>query len=313
MTDRPTADAAPAAGAPHRSRGRRLGAVVLPAIAGAALAAVAAGMQWWSAEYLDALTGPITVTLSGAACVPELIPLALVGLAGLGAALATAGPLRRLVGIVLFAAGATIAVRSAVALGAAPAGLAGSLTRPAELVGEAGLSPAGPVLATTGGLLMAVAGVLVIAGVGARPLGSKYKRTQRSGDRRPDARPAGAAADPADWWKALDAGADPTEAPAARDGAGGAGGEPAVVTRTGPDGVADTGSDDTASGPPVTTGTHSVNRADGGTRTAGPSARAGADGGAGSTGTVSEQTSRDGYHDPNAPPDLTGGAAGRGA
>ena len=55
------------------------------------MAGAAAGMQWWSAEYLDALTGPITVTLSGAACVPELIPLALVGLAGLGAALATSG------------------------------------------------------------------------------------------------------------------------------------------------------------------------------------------------------------------------------
>ncbi len=310
MTDRPTADAAPAAGAPDRSRGRRLGAVILPAIAGAALAAVAAGMQWWSAEYLDALSGPITVTLSGAACVPELIPLALVGLAGLGAALATSGPLRRLVGIVLFAAGATIAVRSALSLGAAPAGLAGSLTRPAELVGEAGLSPAGPILAMIGGLLITVAGVLVIAGVGARPLGSRYERSQRSAGRRSEARPAGGATDPADWWKALDAGADPTEAPATTDGAGD---EPAVITRADPDGLADTGSDDTASGPPVTAGTHSVNWADGGTATAGPSARAGADGGAGSTGTVSEQTSRDGYHDPNAPPDLTGGAAGRGA
>ncbi len=308
MTDRPTT-----AGAPVRSRGRRLAAVVLTAIIGAALAAVSAGMQWWSAEYLDALTGPITVTLSGATCVPELIPLALVGLAGLGAALVTSGLPRRLIGVVLLAAGATIAFRSAFSLGAPPAGLAGSLTRPAVLVGAAQRSPAGPVLAAVGGLLLAAAGVLVVAGVGARPLGSRYERSRRSAVPRAGARPPGAAADPADWWKALDAGADPTDAPPATNRVGGGGGEPAILTRTGTDGTADTGSDDTASGPRVTTGTHSVSNTDGGTGTAGVSTGAGAVGAAGSTGTVSEQTSRDGYHDPNAPPDLTGGAAGRGA
>lgn len=312
MTDRPTAGAAPGdghTGDGHARRGRGLGVVVLLAIVGAALAAVAAGLQWWSAEYLDALTGPITVTLSGAACVPELIPLALVGLAGLGAALATSGLPRRLVGIVLLAAGAIIAVRSALSFGDPPAGVAGSLTRPAELVGAAQLSPVGPVLAAVGGLLLAVAGILVIAGVGARPLGSKYERTRRSGGRRAEARPGGGAGDPADWWKALDAGADPTDALPATHGARSNEGDRETLTPTGHDRVGDTGSDDSASEPPVTTSTQSVHRAGGATGAAGPSAH----GGPGSSGTVSEQTSRDGYHDPNAPPDLTGGAASRGA
>ena len=93
----------PAAGAAHRShpsasRGRQLGLVAILAVAGAGLAAIAAALTWWSADYVDPLSGALTITASGAACVPELIPLALVALAGFGAALATRGVPRRIVG-----------------------------------------------------------------------------------------------------------------------------------------------------------------------------------------------------------------------
>ncbi len=207
-------DATPAAVGPPRGRhsGRQLAVVVLCGVLGAALVAIAAALTWWSADYADPLTGPLTVTLAGGSCVPELVPLALVGLAGLGASLATRGLPRRLVGLVLLASGVTVAVRSGLSLTAGPRGpgaLAGALTRPAEPVGAAQLHPVGPLLAVIGGVLLAVAGLLVLLGVGARRLGARYERTRRAVDARTE---RGIALEQADWWKALDAGADPTAA-----------------------------------------------------------------------------------------------------
>jgi uncharacterized membrane protein (TIGR02234 family) len=211
------------------TRSRQLGLVAILTLAGAALAAAAAAMTWWSADYADPLSGAVTVTLSGAACVPELIPLALVSLAGFGAALATRGVPRRLVGIVLLACGAAIAVRAAMAVGEPPTALAGSLTRPADVVGAAQSHVFGPILAILAGLMLAAAGVMIGIGVGARQrLGSQYDAptvttASPAGRRSSQAVPGEAKADagevdPGDWWKALDAGADPTvDAPAVSD------------------------------------------------------------------------------------------------
>jgi len=177
------------------------------AVAGAALAAVGAALTWWSADYLDPLTGPLVIRLSGADSVPELIPLALVGLAGLGAALATHGIPRRLVGVVLLVCGGVIAARSVLSVGGPPAALAGSLSRPADPVGAAQLHPVGPALAVLGGLLLATAGVLVVLGRGARArMGGRYDAPTRA----TAAVAADPTADPENWWKVLDAGADPT-------------------------------------------------------------------------------------------------------
>jgi uncharacterized membrane protein (TIGR02234 family) len=209
--------AAPTASQPARS-GRRLAVVVLCGVLGAALVAIAAALTWWSADYTDPLTGPLTVALAGGSVVPELVPLTLVGLAGLGASLATGGVPRRLVGLVLVACGVTVTVRSVLAFTAGPDGpaaLAGSLTRPADPVGAAQLHPVGPLLAVIGGVLLGVAGLLVVLGVGARRLGARYERTARPGQARTE---RDAALEQADWWKALDAGADPTAAdPTAAD------------------------------------------------------------------------------------------------
>ena len=184
------------------------------AVAGAALAAVGAALTWWSADYLDPLTGPLVVTLSGADSVPELIPLALVGLAGLGAALATHGIPRRLVGVVLLVCGGVITVRSVLSVGSPPAALAGSLSRPADPVGAAQVHPVGPALAVLGGLLLASAGVLVVLGRGARArMGGRYDAPTRAATAAVAADPTG---DPENWWKVLDAGADPTADPTAR-------------------------------------------------------------------------------------------------
>ena len=145
------------------------------AVAGAAIAAIAAAVTWWSADYQDSLTGPLTISVTGGSAVPELVPLALVALAGFGAALATHGTVRRLVGVVLLLCGAAIAVRSALSFGDQPAALVTSLSRPATAVGSPQLHAIGPALGVLGGLLLVAAGGLITAGRGARQrLGPKY-------------------------------------------------------------------------------------------------------------------------------------------
>ncbi len=268
-------------------RGRRVVVVLLVGLGGAALVAISAGVTWWSAEYVDPLTGPLTVTLSGASCLPELVPLALVGLAGLGAALATGGVARRLVGLVLLAAGIAVTARAAFSFGTPPSGLAGSLTRPAQLVGEAQLHALGPALALLGGILLTAAGVLVALGVGARRLGARYDRT--AGRRSTGTGDAGAL-EQGDWWKALDAGTDPTDgAPRTAtgsdpevDGTGGSASE--VVGATGGD-----------VGTASATGSATAPGSGSGSDPTLPRTKSGSAG-----GTVSEQTSADGYDDPQA-------------
>ena len=194
-------------------RRRQLGLVAVLAVAGAAIAAVAAALTWWSADYVDPLTGPLTVAVTGAEALPELIPLALVGLAGFGAALATRGWARRLVGVVVAACGLVVLVRSATLFGAAPTQLVTDLVRPADPVGDPQLHALGPTLGVAGGFLLAASGLAIVIGMGARRLGSRYDAPSRSSTAAAAGAADGAPADPADWWKALDAGADPTDQP----------------------------------------------------------------------------------------------------
>ncbi len=234
---------------PRSTAARRPVALAALVLLGAAACAAGSAMTWWTADYLDPLTGPLTLTASGADCCPELVPVALVALAGFGATLATQGWLRRLVGVVLLAGGLLVAVRAVTAMTAVPATLPGGLVRPADPVGPAQLHPAGPILAVTGGVLIAVAGVLVAAGRGAyRRLGARYDAPSKaappatpSATTAPPATPTTPAtttprprpthpdtatdiassdpgsSDPGDWWKALDAGTDPTD-PTVSDG-----------------------------------------------------------------------------------------------
>lgn len=201
-------------------------------LAGAAACAGAAAMTSWTADYVDALTGPLTLTASGADCLPELVPLALIALAGFGATLASQGWLRRVVGLILLAGGLLAAVRAGSAIARVPAVLTGSLVRPADPAGPAQLHPAGPLLALTGGVLIALAGALVAAGLGGRRrLGARYDAPTTGAAGASEAArgatgPGAEAAVPGapestdigDWWKALDAGADPTVANGSESG-----------------------------------------------------------------------------------------------
>jgi uncharacterized membrane protein (TIGR02234 family) len=196
--------------------------IAVCAVLGAALAAVSAGLTWWTEDFADALTGPVTITASGSSVVPALVPVALVALAGLGAALATHGVLRRIVGVILVLGGALVAVRCGLALGSAPASLVQDLPRPADPVGAARLSPLGPLLGIAGGLLIAAAGGLIVAGRGARRMSTRYEApgsveaaTRAEGAGTTAGRTADAGQSTDDWWRAMDAGSDPTEGPEA--------------------------------------------------------------------------------------------------
>ena len=107
-------------------------------------------MTWWTADYVDPLTGPLTLTASGADCLPELVPVALVALAGFGATLATQGWVRRLVGVVLLAGGLLVTARWVMGMTGAPASTSPATTtvarRPGRFDAAAGGAVIGPPL-----------------------------------------------------------------------------------------------------------------------------------------------------------------------
>ncbi len=199
---------------PRRGAGAAVLAVLL--VVGAVALVVGAGLTWWTQTHLDSLAGSVTVKAKGSQTDALLIPVALLALAGFGAALATTGLLRRLVGVVLVLGGAWAATLAIIGLWQAPASLHTDLTRPPLSSSPPQLHPAGALVAALGGLLVALAGILVISGFGARrALGARYDAP--TGRRVPVAVPTSLAvdADPegaAGWWKALDAGQDPTAA-----------------------------------------------------------------------------------------------------
>lgn len=176
-----------------------------------ALLLVAAGLLWGSSRldwlhptYDTPLRGRVVVEVTGAAWQPALVPLAVLALAGMAAALATAGVARRLVGGLLAVAGVWAVVLAAGAGLLGPPAVAGLPDAPAggRLVAVAVL-PSGPLLAGPAGLALALAGGLLVLREAALPrLGARYSAPgQRRRTRSPDR----------GMWDALDAGLDPTD------------------------------------------------------------------------------------------------------
>lgn len=154
-----------------RGRRRALGWV------GVALAAAAA--LFWGASAV----GPERTTE------PAALPgLALVALAGIAAVVATSGVARRVVGVLLGAAGTVVVLVAAIVVASST-------------------PPAAPLLAFAGGLLLAAAGGFVLvceprlARLGARYAASHAQAAQADPDRAA--------------WAALDEGRDPTADPTA--------------------------------------------------------------------------------------------------
>ncbi|MFY1637571.1 Trp biosynthesis-associated membrane protein [Solwaraspora sp. WMMB335] len=192
--------------------GRR-GLVVSVAVclAGSGLALYAAGRGWAVVNTERPTPLPDVVTVrTGAQLLPWLPAVALVGLAGAGAVLATRGWPRRLVGVLLAGAGAVLAAGSS-------AFIAGMVAVDDSAAGTVRTVVSWPVAAAGGAVLLVAGGLSTILRSGPWPaMGARYERS--AGRRRPD-RPAGPAGSTShtragstlDAWNALDRGEDPTD------------------------------------------------------------------------------------------------------
>lgn len=199
--------------APSRRRPGALAISVVAAVLGVAAVAGASALTWWTAAWSDPLVGAVITTARGTDTVPELLPVALVGLAGWAAAAAVRGPWRRVVGVVLALAGAWLAVRAVLGALDPPGVLTSVLVRPADPVGDPVRQWAGPGLAVLGGLLLVAAGLVLALRrpSPARPVGGPPATAPTAGTGAARRRDAGDTTD--DWWKDLDAGRDPTLRP----------------------------------------------------------------------------------------------------
>ena len=178
---------------PKASR-RPLWMIIVGLLAGAGLLWASSKLSWaWSVEVTP-LHGKVVDARDGATLAPALVPLALVSLAAIAAALATRGWPRRIVGgLVVLAGLGTIAVaftQLAPLFGAHPNGYPLSQIILAH------------VLTVLAGLLVAAAGALIVREARNLPgLGSNYE-TPAGGKRKRD---------PDDeLWRALSEGEDPT-------------------------------------------------------------------------------------------------------
>ena len=210
----PAADAAaPAQPSPDR---RSLGLMLLFAVVGAAVVLLSVGQTWarGSVAFQDST---LHISASGSQTTGVPSALALVGLAAAVAVFAVRGFGRRLVGALLALAGAGAA---AVSIGAAT----GSAALDHRAAAAVGLSQATvgqvshaawPWLAALGGVLLLLAGVLVITrgrdwpGMSSRyeaPTGRRVVAPGAAAKRTAGTEPSS----PNDLWKALDRGEDPT-------------------------------------------------------------------------------------------------------
>ncbi|MEH0820565.1 Trp biosynthesis-associated membrane protein [Micromonospora sp. CPCC 205714] len=193
--DTPAAPDTPAeAGTPAAPGRRELAYAVLLCLPGAGLAFWAA-TRTWAVEVTPRGSLPSAREgRTGADLLPWLSALALVGLAGGGAVLATRGRARRLLGGLLALLGAAVAAGGGYGLIAA-------------FDGE--VSRQWPALCLLGGVLAALGGALTAARGQRWPaMGARYER-RSGGAAGADGRPA-AERGTREAWDALDRGEDPT-------------------------------------------------------------------------------------------------------
>ncbi|MEU4678132.1 Trp biosynthesis-associated membrane protein [Micromonospora sp. NPDC023737] len=176
---------------------RELTYAVLLSLAGAGLALWAA-TRTWSVELTvrPSPLPPERVTRTGTALLPWLPALAVVGLAGGGAVLATRGRVRQLLGGLLALLGLAVAIGGGYGL---VAGFEGAVSRQ------------WPALCLVGGLLAGAGGLLTALRGRAWPaMGARYERPARGGPA--PSGPAGPVTGrrTTEAWDALDRGEDPT-------------------------------------------------------------------------------------------------------
>ena len=194
---------------------RRLAATLLALGVAAFALWLATRLVWLRAAYHSPLRGPVSVEVTGAVLRPELAAIALLAVAAAAAVVATSGWPRRLVGVLVAAAGLWAVRLSWVWGGAGPgAGPVAELAEGSRVNGAGATVPADAVavgepvttaaaaLGLAAGLLLVLAGIGMVCWADAMPrLGARYAApgtVRRVPDR------------DSQWWDALDAGEDPT-------------------------------------------------------------------------------------------------------
>lgn len=168
---------------------------------GAALVLIAAGRPWVRAEGAAELAAGLGVRLTGRQVAGAVAPLALVGLGGAVAIVASRGRQRLLVAAVLSITGGAVCWLAGRVL-ADPAGAARTAETARVGIGTA-TATGWPWVAATGGLLLALTGALVaVRGRHWPAMSGRYDREPASA--RIPASPEVA------LWEALDRGDDPT-------------------------------------------------------------------------------------------------------
>jgi uncharacterized membrane protein (TIGR02234 family) len=215
------------------SRARReYGVSTLAMAAGAALMLAASGRVWVTGELSS--PGPVAsvpVDITGGDLTGALSGLGWAGLAGIVGLYAARSWARRVVALLVAACGvfgltALWTATRSTALADAVVELAPDTAAAAQGAGAPQLHALGPAMGAAGAVLLILSGLVAVVRAPAWPgMGNRYDR---------DAAPRPRQAEtPADLWKSLDAGDDPTlGAPA--DGAP-AGTEPAARTEPGDD------------------------------------------------------------------------------
>ncbi|MEX5631674.1 Trp biosynthesis-associated membrane protein [Parafrankia sp. FMc2] len=208
----PPADATPPGPAPMSGPGRRArrerALAVVACLVGSAAVLFSTGSTWVSAR-VQAATGagnevvaaPLPVSWSGGSLAPAVTGLALLGLAGTVAIIATRRLGRIVVGVLVVLAGIGI-VLTAGGIALDPEGAVRGTDEVQAVVpaGEPAIlglsSGAGPWFAVLGGLVLAVTGATVVARAGTWPaMSGRYQAR---------------VAAPVDAWDAIERGQDPT-------------------------------------------------------------------------------------------------------
>ncbi|WP_084700620.1 TIGR02234 family membrane protein [Streptacidiphilus anmyonensis] len=203
---------------PATSWRRTLAVTLLLSVVGATLLLVASGQTWVSGT-VQAQGATRTVTAHGSEVSGVPGAMALVALASVVAVFAVRGTARRVLGGLVTLAGAGAVFAATAALGSETGALDEKAARSVGLtdvtVGSVTHS-AWPWIAALGGLLVVVAGVLTTLrgaawpGMSARydaPAGKRSAAGPRGGS---SATASAGQSSPADLWKALDRGEDPT-------------------------------------------------------------------------------------------------------
>lgn len=192
------------------TRGGLFGLVALALLLGAGGLWGATRLDWASTQVAvtgHGAVGDVPLAVTGEQVAPVLVGLAVIAVAGVAAAIALSGIARRILGVLVVAAGLAGAVVALVSWLDPPSaeelpGLLGSAAGGAAAVPGAVVGvTAAPLLAVVGGLLVAVGGAVLVAADRRLPrMGAKY---DAPGAERPHD-PERAA------WDELDSGVDPT-------------------------------------------------------------------------------------------------------